>query len=34
MAECYLQVMSDTINDNITEFQDVFQIPYDDPENP
>ena len=34
MAECYLQVMSDTINDNITEFQDVFQIPYDEPENP
>lgn len=34
MAECYLQVMSDTINDNITEFQDAFQIPYDEPENP
>lgn len=31
MAECYLQVMSDTINDNIAEFQDVFQIPYDEP---
>lgn len=30
MAECYLQVMSDTIIANIT----VFQIPYDEPENP
>lgn len=34
MAECYLQVMSDTINASITEFQDVFQIPYDEAENP
>ena len=31
MAECYIRVMSDVINENISEFQNVFKIPYDEP---
>lgn len=29
MAECYIRVLSDVINSNLAEFQDVFQIPCD-----
>ena len=30
MAECYLRVLSDVINENVTEFQNTFEIPYDE----
>lgn len=29
MAECYIRVLSDVINSNVAEFQNVFQIPCD-----